>query len=43
VAAVTLISGASEHTLIFGDFAFDGIGTATYGAIGLHPLLNRRS
>jgi len=42
VAAVTLILGAGEHTLKFGDFAFGCTGTATIGAIGLYALLNRR-
>ena len=41
VAAITLILGTGEHTLKFD--AFDGIGTATFGAIGLCALLNRRS
>ena len=39
VAAVTLILGTGDFTLRFGDFALGGIGTATFGAIGLHALL----
>jgi uracil-xanthine permease len=42
VAAITLILGTGDYTLKFGDFAFGGIGTATFGAIGLYALLNRR-
>lgn len=41
VAAITLILGTGEFTLKFGDFALGGIGTATFGAIGLHWLLSR--
>ena len=41
VAAITLILGTGEFTLKFGDFAMGGIGTATFGAIGLHWLLSR--
>ena len=41
VAAVTLILGTGDFTLKFGDFALGGIGTATFGAIVLHALLNR--
>jgi xanthine/uracil permease len=43
VAAITLILGTGDYTLKFGDFAFGGIGTATFGAIGLYALLNRRT
>ncbi|MDR6213518.1 solute carrier family 23 protein [Paracidovorax wautersii] len=43
VAAITLIIGTGEFTLKFGDFALGGIGTATFGAIILYALLNRRS
>ena len=43
VAAVTLILGTGDFTLKFGDFGLGGIGTATFGAIGLYALLNRRS
>jgi putative pyrimidine permease RutG len=39
VAAVTLIMGTGDFTLKFGDFALGGIGTATFGAIGLYWLL----
>ncbi len=42
VAAITLILGTGEFTLKFGDFALGGIGTATFGAIALYALLNRR-
>ena len=42
VAAITLILGTGDYTLKFGDFAFGGIGTATFGAILLYALLNRR-
>jgi len=41
VAAVTLVLGTGDYTLKFGDFALGGIGTATFGAILLHALLNR--
>ncbi len=41
VAAITLILGTGEFTLKFGDFALGGIGTATFGAIGLHWALSR--
>ena len=43
VAAVTLILGTGDFTLKFGDFGLGGIGTATFGAIGLYALLNRHS
>ncbi len=39
VAAVTLILGTGDFTLKFGGFALGGIGTATFGAIGLYWLL----
>ena len=42
VAAVTLILGTGDFTLKFGQFALGGIGTATFGAILLYALLNRR-
>lgn len=42
VAAITLVLGTGDFTLRFGDFALGGIGTATFGAILLHALLNRR-
>jgi len=42
VAAITLILGTGDFTLKFGDFALGGIGTATFGAIVLYALLNRR-
>ncbi|QCB47550.1 solute carrier family 23 protein [Hydrogenophaga sp. PAMC20947] len=42
VAAITLILGTGDYTLKFGDFAFGGIGTATFGAVFLHLLLSRR-
>jgi uracil-xanthine permease len=41
VAAITLVLGTGDFTLHFGDFALGGIGTATFGAIGLHALLRR--
>ncbi len=41
VVAVTLIFGAGDFTLRFGDFVLNGIGTATFGAIALYWLLNR--
>jgi putative pyrimidine permease RutG len=43
VAAVTLILGTGDYTLKFGGFTLGGIGTATFGAIGLHALLRRRA
>ncbi len=43
VAAITLIIGTGDFTLKFGEFALGGIGTATFGAIILYALLNRRS
>ena len=42
VAAVTMILGAGDFTLQFGDFKLGGIGTATFGAIILNALLNRK-
>ena len=42
VAAVTLILGTGDFTLKFGEFALGGIGTATFGAIILYALLNRK-
>ena len=42
VAAITLVLGAGDFTLKFGSFALGGIGTATFGAILLYALLNRR-
>ena len=42
VAAITLVLGTGDFTLRFGEFALGGIGTATFGAILLHVLLNRR-
>ena len=42
VAAITLVLGTGDFTLKFGDFALGGIGTATFGAIFLHLLLNRK-
>lgn len=43
VAAITLILGTGDFTLHFGDFAMAGIGTATFGAILLYALLNRKA
>lgn len=42
VAAITLVLGTGDYTLRFGEFALGGIGTATFGAILLWALLNRR-
>ncbi|HJV62096.1 MAG TPA: solute carrier family 23 protein [Albitalea sp.] len=42
VAAITLILGTGDYTLKFGGFTLGGIGTATFGAIGLNALLRRR-
>ncbi len=42
VAAITLVLGTGDYTLKFGEFALGGIGTATFGAILLYALLNRR-
>ena len=41
-AAVTLVAGAGDMTLHFGEFALSGIGTATLFAIVLYQLLGRR-
>ena len=41
VAAITLILGTGDFTLRFGSFAMNGIGTATFGALGLWLLLGR--
>jgi uracil-xanthine permease len=43
VAAITLVLGTGDFTLKFGDFALGGIGTATFGAIALYALLNRKA
>lgn len=43
VAAITLILGTGDFTLKFGQFALGGIGTATFGAILLYALLNRKA
>jgi xanthine/uracil permease len=42
VAAIPLVLGTGDYTLRFGEFALGGIGTATFGAIGLYALLNRK-
>ncbi len=42
MVAVTLVLGAGDFTLSLGGFRLGGIGTATFGAILLHALLNRR-
>jgi putative pyrimidine permease RutG len=39
VAAVTLVLGAGNFSIQFGEFRLDGIGTATFGAILLYALL----
>jgi putative pyrimidine permease RutG len=41
VAAITLVLGTGDFTLKFGGFALGGIGTATFGAILIHALLDR--
>lgn len=41
IAAVSLIMGAGNFSLKFGDFDLGGIGTATLAAIALNWLLNR--
>ena len=41
VAAITLVLGTGDYTLKFGGFTLGGIGTATFGAIGLWALLGR--
>ncbi len=41
-AAVALTAGAGDFTLRFGGFTLGGIGTATFGAIGLYHLLRRK-
>jgi uracil-xanthine permease len=43
VAAITLILGTGDFTLKFDQFALGGIGTATFGAILLYALLNRKA
>ena len=42
VAAVTLVLGAGDFTMKLGNFTLGGIGTATFGAIILYALLQRR-
>lgn len=42
VAAITLMLGTGDFTLKFGQFTLGGIGTATFGAIFLYALLNRK-
>ena len=42
VAALTLVLGTGDFTLKFGQFARGGIGTATFGAILLYALLDRK-
>lgn len=39
VGAITLVLGTGDFTLRLGDFALGGIGTATFGAIGLYAVL----
>jgi putative pyrimidine permease RutG len=41
VAAVTLVLGAGDFSLRFGQFTLGGIGTATFGAIILNAVLSR--
>jgi putative pyrimidine permease RutG len=42
VAAVVMILGTGDYTLKFGDFAMNGIGTATFGAVFLYWLMSRK-
>ena len=42
VAAITLVLGTGDFTLKFGQFVLGGIGTATFGAILLYALLDRK-
>jgi uracil-xanthine permease len=42
-ATVTLVAGAGDMTLHFGEFSLSGIGTATLFAIVLYQILDRRS
>lgn len=37
--AITLVLGTGDFTVKFSDFALGGIGTATFGTIGLYALL----
>jgi putative pyrimidine permease RutG len=41
VAAVTLVLGAGDFSLRFGNFTLGGIGTATFGAIILNAIFSR--
>ena len=43
VAAITLVLGTGDFTLKMGGFTLAGIGTATFGAIFLYWLFNRKS
>jgi len=43
LAAITLILGTGDYTLHLGGFTLGGIGTATFGAILLYALLNRKA
>lgn len=43
VAAVTVVLGTGDFTIRIGDFALNGIGTATFGAIILYAILRKRS
>ena len=43
VAAITLVLGTADFKLKFGQFALGGIGTATFNAILLYALLNRKN
>jgi xanthine/uracil permease len=38
---VTLIIGAADYTLRFGDFALNGIALGTFGAIILYQIFGR--
>jgi uracil-xanthine permease len=41
-AAVVMILGTGDYTLKFGDFAMNGIGTATFGAVFLYWIMSRK-
>ena len=43
VAAITIIMGTGNYSLHIGAFDLGGIGTATFAAILLNLLLNRKS
>ncbi|MCW0320654.1 putative pyrimidine permease RutG [Pantoea dispersa] len=43
MVATTLVLGAGDFALKIGSFTLGGIGTATFGAIILNAILQRRS